>query len=1066
MARGRKRRRPETVAEREITEIKEGRGDGGTEVGGVDNGILGDGENEVQWGTKREEEDGLVTEGEDGKTLRRTEGEDNGEEEKGFSGGEDGRLECGVSITSPTRSLRKKARVSYNDEVYEFDESDDDDKIPFKNSGRRGRKKKVFSSNRNVSDKEDQRSPMEEDDKEEIPFRKPGRRGRKKKGFSSNRNVSDKEDQRSPVEEDDEEEIPLKKPGRRGRKKKVFSSNRNVFEGEEQRSPVEEADDVRETNSGDSGNRRGSSRRKRGGKYAQRKQIVVKPEGEKRINKLDPEFIEKISLMCHQCQRNDKGRVVRCTKCRRKRYCIPCLQNWYPHTSEEEIAESCPVCRGNCNCKACLRLDVPVKNLKNMEPELTEVREVEHAKYVLSKLLPFLRWLNEEQMLEKKQEATRLDLPLNGLKVEKVDCEDNERMYCDICRTSIFDFHRTCVSCSFDLCINCCREIREGDMRCCEKKKIIPYTNQGFEYLHGGVSKKAKVLAESCPKDDVESAFIWRAEKDGRIPCPPPNLGGCGNGFLELRCILEDSISELVDEGEEIAKTHNISDVDETAGKWCPCFNSGGEIDLESGVLKKAASRQGSSDNYLYCPRGRDIQAGELKHFQWHWSKGEPVIVSNVLENTSGLSWEPLVMWRAFRQITHTKHGQQLEVKAIDCLDWCELDVNIHKFFIDYTNGQFDAKLWPRILKLKDWPPSSHFEKCLPRHNAEFISCLPFKEYTHPYKGSLNLAVKLPEKSLKPDMGPKTYIAYGVAQELGRGDSVTKLHCDMSDAVNVLTHVTNVTLEPKHLHSIKELKEKHLAHDQKEIYGATTDTNTVDKSKSCNDPCSMTENGKELACEVGHQNNNAVLENASSPKRGDAEEGDLQSLNEPNGTDPDESVKVNLAEETCGDAKISEAMESWEVPEGGALWDIFRRQDVPLLQQYLNNHFREFRHIHAGPVPQVFHPVHDQSFYLTLEHKRKLKEEYGIEPWTFVQNLGDAVFIPAGCPHQVRNLKSCIKVAMDFVSPENVGECIHLTEEFRRLPSNHWAKEDKLEVKKMSVHAMKATIACLKEKCK
>lgn len=29
----------------------------------------------------------------------------------------------------------------------------------------------------------------------------------------------------------------------------------------------------------------------------------------------------------------------------------------------------------------------------------------------------------------------------------------------------------------------------------------------------------------------------------------------------------------------------------------------------------------------------------------------------------------------------------------------------------------------------------------------------------------------------------------------------------------------------------------------------------------------------------------------------------------------------------------------------------------------------------------------------------------GIEPWTFVQNLGEAVFIPAGCPHQVRNLK-------------------------------------------------------------
>lgn len=43
-------------------------------------------------------------------------------------------------------------------------------------------------------------------------------------------------------------------------------------------------------------------------------------------------------------------------------------------------------------------------------------------------------------------------------------------------------------------------------------------------------------------------------------------------------------------------------------------------------------------------------------------------------------------------------------------------------------------------------------------------------------------------------------------------------------------------------------------------------------------------------------------------------------------------------------------------------------------------------------------------------------------------------------------LQSCIKVALDFVSPENVGQCVELTEEFRLLPTDHRAKEDKLEV--------------------
>lgn len=107
----------------------------------------------------------------------------------------------------------------------------------------------------------------------------------------------------------------------------------------------------------------------------------------------------------------------------------------------------------------------------------------------------------------------------------------------------------------------------------------------------------------------------------------------------------------------------------------------------------------------------------------------------------------------------------------------------IERFFTSYTKGWKCSNKQSHMLKLKDWPPSESFKECLPNHFELVVSYLPYKEYTHPVSGSLNLAVKLPDGCLKPDMGPKEYIAFGFAKELGCGDSVTKLHCDMSGAV-------------------------------------------------------------------------------------------------------------------------------------------------------------------------------------------------------------------------------------------------------------------------------------------
>jgi len=48
--------------------------------------------------------------------------------------------------------------------------------------------------------------------------------------------------------------------------------------------------------------------------------------------------------------------------------------------------------------------------------------------------------------------------------------------------------------------------------------------------------------------------------------------------------------------------------------------------------------------------------------------------------------------------------------------------------------------------------------------------------------------------------------------------------------------------------------------------------------------------------------------------------------------------------------------------------------------------------------------------------------------------------------HLFPDLQSCVHAVLEFVSPENVTEGIHLIDEVRLLPEDHKAKADMLEV--------------------
>ncbi|GJM89979.1 hypothetical protein PR202_ga06213 [Eleusine coracana subsp. coracana] len=667
-------------------------------------------------------------------------------------------------------------------------------------------------------------------------------------------------------------------------------------------------------------------------------------------------------------------------------------------------------------------------------------------------LLPWLKEFHQEQMLEKSAEASIQGIDACKVKVPLVNCPRIMRIYC------------------------CCRELRQvpspgSDVNI--DSVLNPSEVRGKDDLQQ--RRKRNDTATLEPSDgqermSVDSAFSskhctpglsrWKINSNGSIPCPPNEFGGCGSSLLELKCLFEDQfVSDLLEKASSLVKSENIP---ELGTSTCSCFMESGDMNDETS--RKSACRENSNDNYIYCPAAVDVQNGDMLHFQEHWLKGQPVIVRDTLALTSGLSWEPMV------------------------------DINIHMFFEGYSRGVVGPDDLPVLLKLKDWPQHSSFEDRLPRHGGEFMSALPFREYTDPKSGPLNLAVALPEGVNKPDLGPKTYIAYGIAQELGIGDSVTKIHCDMSDAVNILTHTDEIKLKAERINAIEKKKDTLKKNDERRNFQASQrDLNGHMIGSKCKDSVldvsseghgSVKKSVLDVEAEAkltelnGQSSNQSDAEHMNaSVSKGEAD--DSSCIDSENRSEPPNDVdgksdtnvrissrrrgliysnafeKTNMASSTedevgefniCLEPKDDAPFFEGEQPEGGALWDIFRREDVSKLHDYLLKHAEEFRHYNCEPVTQVAHPIHDQCFYLTNEHKKKLKEEYGIEPWTFVQKLGEAVFIPAGCPHQVRNLKSCIKVALDFVSPENVQECIRLTEEFRMLPKGHRVNEDKLEV--------------------
>lgn len=349
------------------------------------------------------------------------------------------------------------------------------------------------------------------------------------------------------------------------------------------------------------------------------------------------------------------------------------------------------------------------------------------------------------------------------------------------------------------------------------------------------------------------------------------------------------------------------------------------------------------------------------KIFQEQWKRGQPVICSEVSKLLNMSLWTPESFSRDF--------GED-KSDLINCMSGNIVPKQQMKRFWDgfdhLTRRLKDDKGEPMLLKLKDWPPGEDFAEIMPTRYADLMKSLPLGDYTL-REGKLNLASRLPDCFVKPDLGPKMYNAYGSALYPTKG--TTNLHLDISDAANVMVYV-------------------------------------------------------------------------GIPKDGNADEHIKEAFRA-------------IDDAGCDILTRRRVREKNELP--GALWHIYAARDADKIRDLLNKVA-----IERGERLEADHdPIHDQSWYLDGPLRERLYKEYSVEGYPIVQCLGDAVFVPAGAPHQVRNLHNCIKIAEDFVSPENIAHCFMMTQEFRELSDTHTNHEDKLQIKNIIYHAIKDAIAVL-----
>lgn len=190
-----------------------------------------------------------------------------------------------------------------------------------------------------------------------------------------------------------------------------------------------------------------------------------------------------------------------------------------------------------------------------------------------------------------------------------------------------------------------------------------------------------------------------------------------------------------------------------------------------------------------------------------------------------------------------------------------------------------------------------------------------------------------------------------------------------------MTHIKGVSIKPKDLDKIKKVKADHAAQDQMEIFGVVH-MEIDEEVKALKESDLVNMNNVDLDVELGVS---SIVENDIK----DDKEKNPKEVLKTKVLNADNDCEKNIYKQKCEgrefltkdhhvvqqfhmdvnnqiqlsggkvDVGLNLCSGSLDDAESGALWDIFRKQDVPKLEEYLKRHFNEFRHIYGNLLPEV-----------------------------------------------------------------------------------------------------------------